>query len=109
MAPHSRTSKATSNQPCLVLIDFGVFFASLGAWRNTVFVLTTKRTPSAPREGLFLSRKQSTGLVSVKTGLLFLIENPATPVLRAPPYLEATSKVNSVIMHQTLSEDLLQV
>ena len=57
-------------------------FGVVNEGRNTVFARTTKRMPPAPRGGLFWSRKKSTGLVSVKMGLSFLNELPATPVLR---------------------------
>jgi hypothetical protein len=77
VASHSRPSKVTLNQPCLGLLGFGVFLAPMEKRRNSVLAWTTKQTPPAPREGLFWFIKHSTGLVSVKTGLLFLMDHPA--------------------------------
>ena len=82
MAPHSGSSEKTLNQPCLGLLGFGVFLASLSGARNSGFARTTKWTPLAPREGLFWSRKRSAGLVLVKMGLFFFNELPAAAVLR---------------------------
>ena len=64
------------------LPDCLLYLACLNEGRNAVFARTTKRTPPAPREGLFWSRKPFTWLVSVKMGISFLIGHPATPVLR---------------------------
>ena len=60
----------------------GEYYELSMASYNSGLARTTKRTPTAPREGLFWSRKHSTGLVSVKIRLLFLNGHPATPVLR---------------------------
>jgi len=39
IAPHSRTSVAILNRPCLIILDFGVLLAFLSEGRNTVFAL----------------------------------------------------------------------
>ena len=69
-----------------------LFFASLSGARNSVLARTTKRTPPAPREGLFWSRKHSAGLISVEMGLSFLNEHPAAPVFRTAVCLKYNSR-----------------